>query len=88
VAREALLRISPRDRELLSRFYLDVQGRDQICRIMGLTPDQFRLLKCRAKARFVEAVRRALRSKSSQSSQPPKELVRPAGGNPNSSAAV
>ena len=44
--------ISKRDRELLTRFYLNEQPQDQICEEMGLTVNQFRLLKSRAKARF------------------------------------
>jgi RNA polymerase sigma-70 factor, ECF subfamily len=44
--------ISPRDREILTRFYLHEQSQEQICEEMGLTETQFRLLKSRAKARF------------------------------------
>jgi RNA polymerase sigma-70 factor (ECF subfamily) len=44
--------MSPRDREILTRFYLHEQPQEQICREMGLTSTQFRLLKSRAKARF------------------------------------
>jgi RNA polymerase sigma-70 factor, ECF subfamily len=44
--------ISPRDREVLIRFYLWEQPAEQICGAMGLTNTQFRLLKSRAKARF------------------------------------
>ena len=43
-----------RDREVLSRFYLEEQTPDRICREMGLTETQFRLVKSRAKARFGE----------------------------------
>jgi RNA polymerase sigma factor (sigma-70 family) len=43
-----------RDREVLSRFYLQEQSPRQICRDMGLTQTQFRLTKSRAKARFTE----------------------------------
>jgi RNA polymerase sigma factor (sigma-70 family) len=43
-----------RDREVLARFYLDEQPPDRICREMGLTETQFRLVKSRAKARFGE----------------------------------
>ena len=39
------------DREILSRFYLDGQGREQICREMKLSATQFRLNKSRAKER-------------------------------------
>lgn len=53
--------ISPRDREILTRFYLYGQGQDEICRDMHLTDTQFRLLKSRAKTRFAELGRRRLR---------------------------
>ncbi|HEY1341964.1 MAG TPA: sigma-70 family RNA polymerase sigma factor [Bryobacteraceae bacterium] len=43
-----------RDREILTRFYLDDQPASQICREMRLTETQFRLIKSRAKARFGE----------------------------------
>jgi len=52
--------ISRRDREILTRFYLDEQSQDQICRDMKLTETQFRLLKSRAKARFGELGKRRL----------------------------
>jgi len=57
----AVLRsISRRDREILTRFYILEQSQEQICREMGLTETQFRLLKSRAKARFGEMGRRKL----------------------------
>ena len=43
-----------RDREVLARFYLEEQPPSRICREMGLTETQFRLVKSRAKARFGE----------------------------------
>jgi RNA polymerase sigma-70 factor (ECF subfamily) len=49
---EVLNGISPRDREILIRFYIMEQTQEEICRAMGLTETQFRLLKSRAKARF------------------------------------
>lgn len=52
--------LSDRDREILNRFYLREQSHEQICREMGLTETQFRLLKSRAKARFGEIGRRKL----------------------------
>lgn len=59
---EVLRSISPRDREILTRFYLYEQTQEQICEEMGLTETQFRLLKSRAKARFAELGRRRLTS--------------------------
>ena len=47
-----------RDRELLTRFYLQEQTQEQICSEMRLTESQFRLMKSRAKARFGEKGRR------------------------------
>jgi DNA-directed RNA polymerase specialized sigma24 family protein len=52
--------LSSRDREVLTRFYVQEQPADQIMNEMGLTPTQFRLLKSRAKARFVERGKRSL----------------------------
>jgi DNA-directed RNA polymerase specialized sigma24 family protein len=58
---ERILRsISRRDREILTRFYLLEQTQEQICSQMGLSENQFRLLKSRAKARFSELGRRRL----------------------------
>jgi RNA polymerase sigma-70 factor (ECF subfamily) len=48
----ALSKLSPREREVLRRFYLEEQGADQICSEMGLTTTQFRLTKSRAKEKF------------------------------------
>jgi RNA polymerase sigma-70 factor, ECF subfamily len=50
--------LAKRDREVLIRFYLDEQPPDRICREMGLTETQFRLIKSRAKARFGELGKR------------------------------
>jgi RNA polymerase sigma-70 factor, ECF subfamily len=55
--------LSDRDREILTRFYLDEQPQDQICQEMNLTETQFRLLKSRAKARFGELGKRKLQQK-------------------------
>jgi len=52
--------LSERDREILSRFYLDEQSQEDICYQMDLSETQFRLLKSRAKARFGELGRRKL----------------------------
>ena len=60
IMKEVLLGISPRDREILTRFYLREETQEQICRDMGLNSTQFRLLKSRAKARFGEIGKRRL----------------------------
>jgi RNA polymerase sigma factor (sigma-70 family) len=57
---EVLRSLSERDREILTRFYLDEQSQETICREMDLSETQFRLLKSRAKARFGEVGKRRL----------------------------
>jgi RNA polymerase sigma-70 factor, ECF subfamily len=60
---KAVLRtLSPRDREILERFYLKEEPQEQICREMDLSETQFRLLKSRAKARFGEIGKKKLAS--------------------------
>lgn len=54
LARKAFKELSPRDREILSRFYLQEQSLSRVCAEMNLTVGQFRVLKWRAKARFVK----------------------------------
>lgn len=61
LALSTLALLTDREREILKRFYLDEQPQEQICKEMGLTETQFRLLKSRAKARFGELGRRRLR---------------------------
>jgi RNA polymerase sigma-70 factor (ECF subfamily) len=74
IMREVLAEISERDREILTRFYIKEQPQELICREMGLTETQFRLLKSRAKARFGELGRRKLVRK------PVKRFVMRSGG--------
>ncbi len=62
--RKVLGELPPRDREILTRFYLHEQGQDQICSEMSLTETQFRLLKSRAKARFGELGKKKLSQRS------------------------
>jgi RNA polymerase sigma-70 factor (ECF subfamily) len=61
---QVLGELSPRDGEILNRFYLDEQSQDQICAEMSLSETQFRLLKSRAKARFGELGKKKLIQKS------------------------
>lgn len=61
---EILQQLSERDREILTRFYLNEETQEQICRDMNLTETQFRLLKSRAKARFGDLGRRKLQQKA------------------------
>ena len=58
--RQVLSELSERDREILTRFYVDEQSQNQICSEMALTETQFRLLKSRAKARFGELGKKKL----------------------------
>jgi RNA polymerase sigma-70 factor (ECF subfamily) len=53
--------LSGRDREVLTRFYIQEQSQATICGEMDLTETQFRLLKSRAKARFGELGKKNLR---------------------------
>jgi RNA polymerase sigma-70 factor, ECF subfamily len=64
----ALQALSPRDREILVRFYLHEQDAERICGEMGLSPTQFRLFKSRAKARLGLAGRRGMASASAPAS--------------------
>ncbi len=59
-----LNRLSSRDREILTRFYLYEETQDQICEEMSLTETQFRLLKSRAKARFGELGKKRFQQRS------------------------
>jgi len=54
IAYRALKRLRPRDREILTRFYLSDQTEERICEDMHLSSTQFRLAKSRAKAAFGE----------------------------------
>jgi len=58
IARRVMAGISRRDREILRRFYVEEQPQEMICEEMGLSYNQFRLLKSRAKARFGELGKR------------------------------
>ncbi len=58
IAMKVLQGMSAKHREVLVRFYLNEQTPDEIRREMCLTETQFRLLKSRAKACFVEQVNR------------------------------
>jgi RNA polymerase sigma-70 factor, ECF subfamily len=60
LAMRVLNGVSKKHREILVRFYLREQTADEICREMGITETQFRLLKSRAKLRFQEMARSRL----------------------------
>jgi len=65
LALKVLRQMNEREREILTRFYLYEQPQEQICKEMGLTATQFRLLKSRAKARFGQMGQRQLRREAS-----------------------
>jgi RNA polymerase sigma-70 factor, ECF subfamily len=60
LAMRVLQSIPKRDREVLTRFYLDEESAEEICQKMDLSQTQFRLIKSRAKARFGELGKRRL----------------------------
>ena len=64
VAIRMVSELSPKDREVLTRYYLHRQTQEQICREMKLSVTQFMLLKSRAKARLKETGRRPVESES------------------------
>jgi RNA polymerase sigma-70 factor, ECF subfamily len=61
-----LARLSERESEILSRFYLQEQTEMQIRSEMALTHTQYRLLKWRSKARFEQLSRKQLASRHLQ----------------------
>ena len=56
IATRVLTALPTRQRETLTRFYLDGESAEAIQTSMGMTPNQFRLLKSRAKKRYAELV--------------------------------
>jgi RNA polymerase sigma-70 factor, ECF subfamily len=58
--KETLRKMSDRDFEVLTRFYLREQPAERIRAEMGLTATQFDLLKARAKGRLMQSIRRKL----------------------------
>ena len=60
LVRRILAELSSRDREILTRFYLEEESQEEICAVMILTETQFRLLKSRAKSRFGELGKKKL----------------------------
>ncbi|HWC95734.1 MAG TPA: sigma-70 family RNA polymerase sigma factor [Candidatus Sulfopaludibacter sp.] len=58
LALRVLNSLRQREREVLVRFYLKEQSPEDICRELDLTGNQFRLIKSRAKTRFVELAKR------------------------------
>jgi RNA polymerase sigma-70 factor, ECF subfamily len=61
--KRVLRKMSQREIEVLSRFYLREQPPERIRSEMGLTETQFHLLKSRAKARLTRSIHRKMSSK-------------------------
>jgi RNA polymerase sigma factor (sigma-70 family) len=61
IVAEMLRTLSPLDREVLRRFYLEDQGKERICRDLQLTPNQFRNVKSQAKLLLTAIGRRHVR---------------------------
>jgi RNA polymerase sigma-70 factor (ECF subfamily) len=59
IAKRVLEAMPERDRETLTRFYLQEQSAEQIQQQLGMTPTQFRLIKSRAKTHYEELCRAA-----------------------------
>ena len=59
-----LERLTDRDREILTRFYIHEQTQEQICDEMDLSETQFRLLKSRAKGRFGDIGKKKLQQQA------------------------
>ncbi len=66
LVRLTLARLSEREAEILSRFYLQEQTEMQIRSEMDLTHTQYRLLKWRSKARFEQLSRKQMASRHLQ----------------------
>ena len=63
IARQVLEGLPVQQREMLIRFYLQEQRPGEIQEALGITETQFRLVKSRAKARFAELCRKAMKRK-------------------------
>ena len=61
IVRDILNSMPKRDRDVLERFYVLEQTKEQICQEMNLTPTQFRLLKSKAKNTFAKMGQRRLK---------------------------
>ena len=60
IAKRVLTALPAPQRETLTRFYLDGESAEAIQTSMGMTPNQFRLIKSRAKSRYAELVQEAM----------------------------
>ncbi len=69
IVTEMLGTLSPLDREVLRRFYLEDQGKERICRDLQLTPNQFRNVKSQAKLLLTAIGRRHVHRPSASQPQ-------------------
>jgi RNA polymerase sigma factor (sigma-70 family) len=60
IAKRVLAALPVQQRETLIRFYLDGESPDEIRATMGLSENQFRLIKSRAKLRYAELVQQTM----------------------------
>lgn len=68
--RDILQQMPVVDREILRRFYLEEQSKEQICREMRITPTQFRNMKSQAKLALTEIGMRRLRGAGTRTIRP------------------
>jgi RNA polymerase sigma factor (sigma-70 family) len=83
LVREILNGMPTVDREILRRFYLEEQSKEQICEEMNLTPTQFRNMKSQAKLALTEI---GVRHLNKGGLRPVRDLFRPAFGDANAAA--
>ena len=60
IAARVLRAMPDRQRETLIRFYLDGESEEEIRAAMGMSRNQFRLIKSRAKSKYAELVRQSM----------------------------
>lgn len=83
IARRVLAALRPRERETLIRFYLNEEPGEQIQAAMGMTENQFRLIKSRAKAKYTELVRESMNR-----GLPSRKPIRAAAPSPDAQATA
>jgi len=71
IAERVLKALPPRMRETLIRFYLDGESEEEIRAAMGMSHNQFRLIKSRAKLRYVELVQQSMNRAAPQTARFP-----------------
>jgi len=64
---QAIQQLSPRDRLVLTAFYLEERSTEEILQLTGLTLENFRVVLCRAKERFCQIYRRSVQYRAASS---------------------